>query len=80
MTCVVNAQETPCRCVLERISLESVEDKKLSSFLREHQKNFNATPWALNNWGIMFSNIFGNSIYTSPLETIHLHLIEEIEK
>jgi NTP pyrophosphatase (non-canonical NTP hydrolase) len=68
----------PCICGLDRILIEADSDKRPTSNLSIHRETFDCSNFSLLNWTLMFSTIFGNSIYSSSLEGICFHLMEEV--
>jgi NTP pyrophosphatase (non-canonical NTP hydrolase) len=71
----------PCDCSRQRMALEKIQDKQVQEDKLNRARALfkRAYPyWTLQNWVDMFAEIYSNSIYSTPIDAIAFHLMEEI--
>lgn len=67
-----------CGCGQRRIRLEKEKDKGVPETLRRERKFFRGyDDFTLSEWVSMFSKIYDNTVYSSRLDDICFHLMEE---
>jgi NTP pyrophosphatase (non-canonical NTP hydrolase) len=71
----------PCDCSKLRMALEKANDKQIQERRLDRARAlFKKTypGWTVQDWVDMFAEIYSNSIYSMPIESIAFHLMEEI--
>jgi NTP pyrophosphatase (non-canonical NTP hydrolase) len=74
----------PCSCGIKRVELEEANSYVKETMIRDEMMKYfadkfkNLQPSKLDDWIVMYKKLYGNVIYSIPIEHIGFHLMEEI--